>query len=152
MSRVARVVGVLSCLAVAGCGNMMPSLDFKGAFSSAPTSGILAAQSEPPGAEAKSSTGPSCRTPCSLEVPATGDFTVSFALAGYKPQTIPVRPLPIESSGLGSGPATVRYEPSPVMAQLEPLTPPKAKRKPAPKPAKTSSTASPPAAGAPAAQ
>jgi len=129
----------------------MPSLDFKGAFSSAPTSGILAAQSEPPGAEAKSSTGPSCRTPCSLEVPATGEFTVSFALAGYKPQTIPVRPLPVESGGLGSG-ATVRYEPSPVMAQLEPITPPKAKRKPAPKPAKTSSTASPPAAGGPAAQ
>jgi len=131
----------------------MPSLDFKGAFSSAPTSGIVAAQSEPPGAEAKSSTGPSCRTPCSLELPATGDFTVSFALAGYKPQTIPVRALPAESNGFGSAPTPAHFDPSPVFAQLEPIAPPpKAKRRPPPKPAKTSATMKPPAAGEPAAQ
>jgi hypothetical protein len=131
----------------------MPSLDFKGAFSSAPTSGTLEAQSEPPGADAKSSTGPSCKTPCSLEVPASGELTVSFALAGYKSQTIAVRPLPTESNAFSTGPATVRFDPSPVFAQLEPVAPPpKAKRKLAPKPAKTSATSKPSASNAPATQ
>ncbi|HLN10741.1 MAG TPA: hypothetical protein VK281_17515 [Xanthobacteraceae bacterium] len=128
----------------------MPSLDFKGAFSTAPTSGMLEAKSEPPGAEAKASTGPICRTPCSLEVPASGEFTVTFSLAGYKSQTITVRPLPADSNAPDNGPNTVRYDPSPVFAQLEALTPPKGKRK-SPKPAESSTTLRPSAANEPAA-
>ena len=34
--------------------------------------------------------GQTCRTPCSLAVAAT-EFTVSFTLPGYQPQTVPVR-------------------------------------------------------------
>jgi hypothetical protein len=137
-------------LAVSGCGNLMPSLDFKGAFSTAPTSGTLEVQSEPPGAEAKASTGPACKTPCTLEVPATGEFTISLALAGYKPQTVTVKPVTGESNAFSMTPATVRYDPSPVMAQLEAIAPPpKAKRRSAPKPAKTSATMKPTAGGPP---
>jgi hypothetical protein len=128
----------------------MPSLDFKGAFSAAPTGGSLDIQSEPPGAEARASTGPTCTTPCSLEVPGSGEFTVSFALAGYKPQTIPVKAVPGETSAFSTGPAPVRYEPNPVLALMEPVTPPKAKRRG--RPAKASATAKPEAAGAPAMQ
>jgi hypothetical protein len=113
---------------------MMPSMDFKGAFSTAPTSGNLGVQSEPPGAEAKASTGPTCKTPCTLEVPGSGEFTVSLALTGYKPQTVTVKPVPAEGNAFSMGPTTVKYDPSPVMAQLEPLAPPKGKRKSAPKP------------------
>ena len=47
-------------------------------------------ESEPAGAEARTSTGQTCRTPCSLAV-AASEFTVSFALPGYQPQTVPVR-------------------------------------------------------------
>jgi hypothetical protein len=151
MSRVARVVGVVGFgLVLAGCGNVMPSLDFKGAFSSAPTGGTLDVQSEPPGAEARASTGPTCKTPCSLEVPGTGEFTVSFALTGYKPQTIPVKAVAGESSAFSTAPAAVRYEPNPVLALMESTAPPKSKRKG--RPAKTSATAKPEAAGAPAMQ
>jgi len=114
----------------------MPSLD----FSSAPPSGTLKIESAPPGAEARVSTGPTCRTPCSLPVPGTGEFTVSFALPGYLPQTIPVRALPPEFQF--GAPATVRFDPSPVVAQLEPAPPPPPvkKRK---KPAKTATTQKP---------
>jgi hypothetical protein len=47
----------------------------------------------PPGADASVSTDASCRTPCSLAVPLADAFTVSYALTGYLPQTVPVRPL-----------------------------------------------------------
>ena len=47
-------------------------------------------ESEPAGAEARTSLGQTCRTPCSLAV-AANEFTVSFTLPGYQPQTVPVR-------------------------------------------------------------
>ena len=48
-------------------------------------------ESEPPGAEAKTSQGQTCRTPCELVVQTGGEFSVTLALAGYQPQTVPVR-------------------------------------------------------------
>ena len=66
----------------------MPSLDF---LKSTPQTEALAIESEPPGAEAKASTGQSCRTPCQLTVQPGGELSVTLALNGYQPQTVSVR-------------------------------------------------------------
>ena len=44
-------------------------------------------ESEPPGAEAKTSNGQTCRTPCALALPGDKTFTVTFTLNGYQPDT-----------------------------------------------------------------
>ena len=62
-------------------------------FKSVSNSVDLQLESQPPGAEAKTSLGPSCRTPCSLSLKSGSDFTVTFALDGYEPQTVGVAPI-----------------------------------------------------------
>jgi hypothetical protein len=93
----------------------------------------LTIESDPPGADARVSTGASCRTPCMIPVPADREFSVSYSLNGYRPQTIAVRPG--GSSNFGPDVAAVGPEytqpsgsaelsPNPVYAQLEPAPPP----------------------------
>ena len=111
----------------------MPSL-----LSSTPPATTIQLESEPAGADARTSVGPGCRTPCSVGVPTTKDFTVTFTLAGFQPLTVPVAPVPpTDPRDVGQG---VRFDPSPVFAQLEPAPPPptKGKKRAAPKAAKTS--------------
>jgi hypothetical protein len=57
----------------------------------APSTITMQFESEPPGAEAKTSVGQSCRTPCALSMLADKEFSVTFALNGYQPQTVPVQ-------------------------------------------------------------
>ena len=116
-----RVVAVTACgLMLAGCSAAMPSLDF---LKSAPQSETLAIESEPAGAEAKTSLGQSCRTPCQLAVQPGSEFSVTLALSGYQPQTVSVRP---EAEG-----ATPRLAPNPVQVTLQAVKP--AKKPPAQK-------------------
>ena len=87
-------------------------------------------ESTPPGADARTSMGQGCKTPCSVSVPIPEtDFSVSFTLNDFKPVSIPVR-----VSGNAAGflaPGTTRIEPNPVVVQLEPVAPPpKPARKP----------------------
>lgn len=93
----------------------MPSLDF---LKSTPQAEALAIESEPPGAEAKASTGQSCRTPCQLTVQPGGELSVTLALNGYQPQTVSVR----ESEG-GS-----KLAPNPVYVELQPAAAPSARK------------------------
>src|SRR5262249_28752396 len=68
MSRVIALMafGFMPCgLMLVACSTTMPSLDF---MKSAPQAESPAIESEPPGAEAKTSLGQSCRTPCQLSV------------------------------------------------------------------------------------
>ena len=132
MGRVRGVAGVALGLSLAGCGvsNWIPSWDLK--FPSAPPpASTVQVESEPAGAEAKSSVGPSCRTPCSLTIASADPFTVTFTLAGYESQTVPVVPRlggdPRDSGG------ALKFDPDPVYAQLEPTAPAKGKKRPAPK-------------------
>ena len=132
MGRVSGVAGVAFGLSLAGCGisNWIPSWDLK--FPSAPPpASTVQVESEPAGAEAKSSVGPSCRTPCSLTIASASPFTVTFTLTGYESQTIPVAPRP------GGDPResteALKFDPDPVYAQLEPTGPAKGKKKTAPK-------------------
>ena len=85
-----RVIAVMACgFMLAACSTTMPSLDF---MKSAPQAESLAIESEPAGAEAKTSLGQSCRTPCQLSVQPGSEFSVTLALSGYQPQTVSVRP------------------------------------------------------------
>jgi hypothetical protein len=106
----------------------MPSLDI---FKSTPATEVLRVESEPPGADARSSQGQSCRTPCELTVQSGSDMTVSFALNGYQPQTVQVRPEVAPTSYTDSGPGG-RLQPNPVYAELQSVKPP-AKKKTAPR-------------------
>ena len=110
-----RVSAVVACgLMLAACSATMPSLDF---LKSAPQSETLAIASEPPGAEAKTSLGQSCRTPCQLSVHPGSEFSVTLALSGYQSQTVSVRP---ETDG-----STLRLAPNPVHVALQTVKPPK---------------------------
>jgi hypothetical protein len=113
-------VALAGGLLLVGCSSM-PSLDFLQGTAST----TVQIESEPPGAEARTSAGQSCRTPCALAVPAA-DFAVTFSLNGYQPQTIPVRfaaPDVRIDSDVGGTPAPV-IDPNPVYAELQPAAPP----------------------------
>ena len=107
--------------------------------SSGTRSASLAVESDPPGAEARASSGATCRTPCRLEVTATDALTVTIALNGYAPKSVPIHVLQPDDPRLGSedtGSGSVRLEPNPVYVELErapsPAAPAKKKSKHAP--------------------
>jgi hypothetical protein len=86
--------------------------------------------SVPQGADAKTSLGPGCKTPCSVAVqaPDTG-FSVTYTLPRFLPATIPVQVLRVP--GDFSTPASTTFDPNPVVAELQPIgPPPKSARKP----------------------
>jgi hypothetical protein len=143
MGRVSHVVAVASLgIGVAGCSvsSWMPSWDLS--FPSAPPpASTIQLESEPAGADAKSSIGPGCRTPCALTVATANPFTVTFALPGYQPQTIPVAPRPtVEQREAGQA---LKFDPDPVYAQLEPIPAAPAKGKKKGQKAQKTSTAPP---------
>jgi hypothetical protein len=92
-------------------------------FKSTPPSIQVQLESNPPGADAKTSLGPGCKTPCSVSVPApdTG-FSVTYTLNRFQPATVPVQV--IHNPGDFSSPATTVTDPNPVYAELQPAGPP----------------------------
>jgi hypothetical protein len=106
-------VGLASCSSFA-----MPGFD---AFKSKPTTTLLLIQSTPAGAQAQTSLGQTCRTPCTMQIGAAEDFTVSFALNGYMPQTLTVHSA-MSAGGFTTAPSPVLDPPS-LFATLEPATP-----------------------------
>src|SRR5258708_3905816 len=119
-----RIVAIAACgLSLAACSSLPSWMQFdlpKGA----PSATTMQFESEPAGAEAKTSLGQSCRTPCSLAVSAN-EFTVSFTLAGYQPQNVPVRIVSPTDGGrdaAGEGEsAPPRLVPNPVFVELTPM-------------------------------
>jgi hypothetical protein len=91
-------------------------------------------ESEPPGAEAKASSGQSCRTPCALALPINAPLTVTFTLNGYQPDTESLEPI-MDSVGYTIADTTspAQLRPNPVYAELTPAAPSKPIKKPAPK-------------------
>ena len=99
-------------LSLAGCGGTW-----------FPTTMDITLESTPPGADAITSLGPGCKTPCTVAVPSpTDDFSVSFSLSGFQPMTMPVRIT--RSAGSRFSPSFTSLNPDPVVAQLEPIAPP----------------------------
>ena len=110
--------------------------------------------SVPPGAEARTSLGPSCKTPCSVPVTAEGNFSVTYTLNKFQPVTVPVQIVnnPGEFAGESLIPGSIMVDPNPVVAELKPAGPvPKAVRAKStrPKTAKPPKSAAAPAAGSP---
>jgi hypothetical protein len=124
-----RVIAVVACgLTLAACGSLS-SMNF---LKSASPNETLRLESEPPGADAKTSLGPSCRTPCELTVQAGSELTVTLALAGYQPQTVSVRPEAPpanqrDADGVGG---VAKLAPNPIYVELQPApaVPPVAKK------------------------
>jgi hypothetical protein len=143
MYRVVAIVG--AGLVLAAC-----STDSKNFFGFEPAKETIRFESEPPGAEAKTSTGETCRTPCALAMPADKPFTVTFTLTGYQPDTEQVQ---LTSIGAGAS----KLAPNPVLVQLTPAPPPKPKKvrrkkktaKPTPKPKPAAAKPAPAATPAP---
>ena len=138
MTPVVRVCAIASALLIAGCAAWTPSWDWIPGSLSGGANVSLTIESDPPGADAKTSIGPSCRTPCMIPVPADRSFTVNYSLNGYLPQVIQVGPRGAADAaidvagGVGEtygGPATLEIVPNPVYAQLQPAPPPAAVRK-----------------------
>ena len=91
-----------------------PGLPVTNAFA-----GLLDVDSEPSGAEAKTSLGGGCRTPCSFEVTAEGPFNVTFTQEGYEAATVEVK---IEHAQTSV--SAPRFAPNPVFARLTPVAAP----------------------------
>ena len=136
-----RVIAIaVAGASLAGCSSF--SLD---AFKPTPPSVQVQLDSVPPGADAKTSLGPGCKTPCSVAVQAPDSgFSVTYTLNKFQPATIPVQV--IRNPGDFSGPASTTFDPNPVVAELQPAgPPPKAARKKVVKPKKPKGTADAPA-------
>src|SRR5215475_1959115 len=124
-----------SAAALAACSSDMAG------FKSGPFLDTVSFESEPPGAEAKASNGQTCRTPCSLALPADASSSITFTLNGYQPETERLEAI----TSVGEPP---RLRPNPVVVELTPAAP--SAKKPA-KPAAKKPAARPKPAAAPAA-
>src|SRR6266852_5004775 len=131
-----RVIALVACgFTLAACSASLPSMDF---FKSSPPTETLRIESEPPGADARTSQGQICRTPCELTVPGGGEMSVTVALAGYQPQTVSLRPDQSESG--------VKLSPNPLYVELLAVPPPKPAGKKRPVKKKPATAAVQPAA------
>jgi hypothetical protein len=135
MPGLVRVSAVAGALLVAGCSSWTPSWDWvpsMGSFGGA-ANVSLTIESDPPGADAKTSLGASCRTPCMIPIAADREFTVTYSLNGYLPQVIAVTPrapdMTTPDVGSGAPPPSAELSPNPVYAQLQPAPPPPASKK-----------------------
>jgi hypothetical protein len=118
-----RVVLIVAAgLSLAGCSSSSSLSDL---FKSTPPQVSLQLDSTPPGADAVTSVGPGCKTPCSVTVPASDNFTVTYSLAKYQTATVPVNV--VAQSG-----AEPILDPNPATIELQPAAPVKkpAKKKP----------------------
>ena len=129
---VVRVVAtVAGGLALASCSSVSTNIPWVERL--VPSSELtLTVDSSPPGAEARASYGGVCHTPCELPVPVTDQFTVTYTLDGYLPQTVAVRPIPPEKTALIDTTPPL-LAPNPVLAELQPAPPPPPPEPPPPK-------------------
>jgi hypothetical protein len=131
-------------LAIAACGFALAACSSSGEMMKTATPTVpLQFESEPAGAEVKTSGGQTCKTPCALAVPAA-DFSATFALNGFQPQTVAVKMMPPDDPrGDSEAAATAsnlpRFDPSPVYAELVKAPP----RRPAPRKPRVAQPAAP---------
>jgi PEGA domain len=118
---------VICGLGLAACGSTgKPSFD---AFKPKPTTTTLLVQSNPVGANARSSLGATCLTPCTMAIGTAGDFTISFTRDGYEPQTITVHST--MSEGGYTTPASPTLDPNIVSVALKPQAQQAVRQRPA---------------------
>ena len=130
---------------LAGCSSF--SFD---AFRPTPPTVQVQLESVPSGADALTSVGPGCKTPCSVAVPvADAGFSVTYTLNKFQPATVSVQVIHVP--GDFSTPGSTTVDPNPVVVELQPAgPPPRAVRKMLkPKKPKPPKAAAPAAAGSP---
>jgi hypothetical protein len=140
--RVLALIG--SALALAACSSNSDWMNLD-ALKPGPSLDTVSLESEPPGAEAKASSGQTCRTPCALALPVDAASSVTFTLNGYQPETEKLEAI----TSTGEPP---RLRPNPVVVELTPAAPTGAKKPAAKKPVakKPAARPKPAAAAAPA--
>jgi len=127
-------------LGLAGCSSF--SLD---AFKPTPPTIQVQLDSSPQGADARTSLGPGCKTPCTVAVAAPdAGFSVTYTLPKFQSVTVPVQVVHVP--GDLTSPASTVVDPNPVIGELQPLVPPKPVRRMRPKKPKPAAA---PAAGSP---
>ena len=138
-----KILVVASSLALAGCTSFsMPDM-----FKSTPPTATAQLESQPPGAEARTSTGQTCKTPCSLAVQSESGFSVTFTLPKFQPETVQVL---INKQAPDANGVTAVTDPNPIFAELKPITPPKrVAAKPKPKKPKAAPATAPAAGDSP---
>jgi len=147
------VVAIIGCgLLLAACTSSQFTLNSPPAAAVSPNT--LQLVSTPPGAEAKTTTGQACTTPCSIPVTQPGEVTVTFTLDGYYPLVASARLVPPTDIRDPEQPsASGGLYPNPLVAELElapPAAPPPAKkRRPAKRKPVTAKRRPPPAAPPP---
>ena len=110
-----RVIAIaVAGYSLAGCSSL--SWD---AFKATPPTVQVQLESVPQGADARTSLGPGCKTPCSVDVSAPDSgFSVTYTLNKFQPATVPVQVVRIP--GDFSSPPSTTINPNPVVAELQP--------------------------------
>jgi hypothetical protein len=119
----------VTAISLAGCSSFSAG-DYFSSLKSPPPEVRVQLESTPPGAEARTSLGPGCKTPCSVSVsPSEGmtSFLVNYSMPGRQPAGVPVNIVKVDGGMFSSN--TIKVEPNPVVTELQPIGPP-------PKPAK----------------
>jgi len=130
---------VSGALALAACSSSPDWMNLD-ALKPAPLMDTVRFESEPPGAEAKTSNGQTCRTPCALALPVNSALTVTFSLTGYQPESETIEPVSVTGN-------QTTFQPNPVTVELTPAPPaPKPVKKPVRKKTSAKPTAAKPAA------
>jgi hypothetical protein len=134
------IVIALAGASLGGCSSTSFGTSISDYFKSTPPNIQVQLESQPSGADAKTSLGPGCKTPCSVSVPAPdSSFTVSYELAKYQPATVTVSV--IKNPADFTTPATTTTDPNPVFAELQPAGPPPKGHKMHPKTPKSTAAA-----------
>ena len=124
-------VGLASCSTTSTTSTASTSSSSKSyfdAFKQKPTTTLLLIESNPAGAQAQTSFGKTCTTPCTMQVGESSDFTVAFTLAGYVPQTLTVH-AQMSGGGWTTAPSPV-FDPPSLFPTLEKDKAPAVARKP----------------------
>ena len=120
-----RVIAVAAtAVSLSGCASFSSSDTFS-YFRSAPPSIKVQLESSPPGADARTSIGPGCKTPCSVTVtPPDGvtSFLVNYSMPGRQPASMPVSIVKDPGGMFASD--MFRASPNPVVAELQAPPPP----------------------------
>jgi hypothetical protein len=119
-----RVIAIAAAgFSLAGCS----SFSMGDYFKSTPPTVQVQLDSQPQGANARTSIGPSCKTPCSVTLPITPEttgFSVTYELDKFLPAT--VQALVTRNSD----DASIKVDPNPVVGELQSAgPPPKAKKR-----------------------
>jgi len=120
----------VTAIGLAGCSSFSGG-DYFSSLRSPPPEVRVQLESTPPGAEARTSLGPGCKTPCSVSVtPPDGatSFLVNYSLPGRQPAGVPVNIIKVDGGMFAAN--SVKVEPNPVIAELQPIGPPPKAAKP----------------------